>query len=139
MNDLDERSGNDAMNPTIREPGWTIADLTRALATEPGASRVPARPREAKALPKAASGPGFTLREAHAHEWVELASCRRPGYTLIVYRAGPGFLVRKKFQEGDLLHLRVCSTRIEVCRYLVERMNAGLFAKFVWGFLAKVA
>ncbi len=139
MNDLDEGAQDDVMDLTIPEPGWTVTDLSRALAPEPGGPRGPGRLLEAKVQPAPAGGAAFTLRDAHAHEWTEVASCPRPGYTIFVYRAGPGFLVRKKFLDSDLLHIRACATRIEVCRYLTEKMNAVFFAKVVWGFLSKVA
>ena len=82
---------------------------------------------------------GFTLKSAHAHEWVEMARWTRPADTIIVYRAGPGYLVRRKYPQSDLLEVRPCPTREEVCRVLFFKMQAAFFAKLVWSFLGKVA
>jgi hypothetical protein len=122
---------------TFPESGWTIEDLSRALASETPAPR----PRFEKLRTEnpAEAATAFTLKEAHAYEWIEVASVRRPGFTIVVYQAGPGYLVRRKYAEGDLLHLRVCGNRVDVCRYLLERMNVPFFAKVVWSFLGKVA
>jgi hypothetical protein len=139
MNKLEGWMPDDEASLGTGEPGWTVGDLTRALAPDPAALSSPERCRRGKSVPATPEGSAFTLGDAHRYDWVEVGSCPRPGYTIIVYRAGPGFLVRKKFRDGDLLHLRVCSTRTQVCRYLVEKMDALWFAKFVWGFLAKVA
>jgi hypothetical protein len=139
MNTLEGRILDDEAHQATGEPGWTVGDLSQALAPDPAAPRIPERQRRGRSAPATPEGSAFTLGDAHRYDWVEVGSCPRPGYTIIVYRAGPGFLVRKKFRDGDLLHLRVCSNRTQVCRYLVEKMDALWFAKFVWGFLAKVA
>lgn len=82
---------------------------------------------------------GFTLRSARAHEWVEVARWTRPADTIIVYRAGPGYLARRKCPGSDLLEVRPCETRVEVCRVLFFKMQAAFFAKLVFSFLGKVA
>jgi hypothetical protein len=139
MADQDGPLSGSMQEVMIPETGWTAEDLSRALAPEMHALRPLPEKRRTEKPDKTDATAAFTLKEAHAHEWVELASFRRPGFTIMVYQAGPGYLVRRKYDEGDLLHLRVCGNRVEVCRYLLERMNVPFFAKFVWGFLAKVA
>lgn len=137
MVDHDGLEEGGLLDVTRRSPGWTGKDLCRALAPEepaarPDEARLSRREREGESL-------GFTLRDAHRFEWVLVASMPRPGFTIVVYRAGPGFVVRRQYPGSDLLHLRVCANRVEVCRYLLEKLQVPFFAKMLWGFLAKAA
>jgi hypothetical protein len=85
---------------------------------------------------------GFTLKEALAlacrGELCEVARWTGPEYSVVVYRAGPGFVVRRIHPGSDLLEIRVCQDRSDVLIALTFKMRTGtVFAKCVWDFLAE--